>query len=82
MQNTGEVIFKVFFASFYISKLAMLLFVGLITFALGVLVGRPKKTGYFPEPSRELDNNKNDEYTDKTKTKSNTLSDDDREYIN
>lgn len=82
MQNTGEVLFKVFFASFYISKLAMLLIVGLVTFILGILVGRPKKTGYFQGSDRDHDAPDDDIIHPSTKNKSNTLSDDDREYIN
>jgi uncharacterized integral membrane protein len=73
MQNTGAVYFDFLWATFRMSKLVVLLFVAVISFVLGVLVGRPKKVkrlgGDFTDPDLNEGN-------------SNTLSDDDKEYIN
>lgn len=73
MQNAGAVYFKFLWATFLMSKLLVLLFVAAISFVLGVLVGRPKKV-------RKLGG----DYTDGNYDKGNpnTLSDDDKDYIN
>jgi uncharacterized integral membrane protein len=72
-QNTGRTDFEFLWTTFSVSKLLVLLTVALIAFILGVLVGRPKKIkrlgGEFTEGNLD-------------KGKSNTLSDEDREYIN
>jgi uncharacterized integral membrane protein len=72
MQNTGTVRFTILFVDMYVSKLVMLFLVALIAFILGVLVGRPKTVrrlgGDFPDGEAE----------DKP---SDTLSDEDRDYI-
>ena len=73
MQNTGRVNFEFLWATFWMSKLVMLFFVGAISFVLGVLVGRPKRI-------RKLSGDFIDGNLDKGK--SGTLSDDDKEYIN
>lgn len=73
MQNTEPVTFSFLWATFRISKLVMMVAVGVVAFILGVLVGRPsrvKKLGgtYIEgEHQREAPN---------------TLSDEDKEYIN
>lgn len=72
MQNTEPVKFTILFGTFYISKLAALLSFSVVTFILGILVGRPKK-------ARSIANNDNDD--DYTNDKFDTLSDEDREYI-
>lgn len=72
MQNTDKVLFKFLFADFMISKLVLLLIVAIVSFIIGVLVGRPGKPKYIPGQVEETDNFKN---------KTNTLSDEDREYI-
>jgi uncharacterized integral membrane protein len=73
MQNTGTVKFTILFKDVYISKLVMLTLVSVFGFILGFLVGRPKTVrrlgGDFNDP------NQTDERTD-------TLSDEDKEYIN
>ncbi|MDP9080563.1 MAG: hypothetical protein M3O71_24320 [Bacteroidota bacterium] len=73
MQNTGRVNFEFLWATFWMSKLVMLFFVAAISFALGFMVGRPKRV-------KKLGG----DYTDTNSDKSNssTLSDDDKEYIN
>lgn len=73
MQNTGRVNFSFLWATFWMSKLVVLFFVAAISFVLGVLVGRPKRV-------KKLGG----DFTDSTadKSNSNTLSDDDKEYIN
>ncbi len=72
MQNNDPVTFKFLFAKFYISKLLMLLLVALVAFIVGVLVGRPGKPKYIPGQLAEGEEDKKE---------SNTLSDEDREYI-
>jgi uncharacterized integral membrane protein len=73
MQNTGRVNFDFLWATFWMSKLVMLFLVAVISFVLGVLVGRPKRvkrlSGDFTDGSHDKGN-------------SNTLSDEDKEYIN
>jgi uncharacterized integral membrane protein len=72
VQNTGPVYFSFLWATFRLSKLVMLLITAAIAFILGVLTGRPtrvKKLGddlYDHHPENE---------------NSNTLSDEDRDYI-
>ena len=73
MQNTGPVTFSFLWADFRISKLTMLLLVAIVAFIIGVLVGRPNKV-------KRLGDTPLDENTDHTNP--NTLSDEDREYIN
>lgn len=73
VQNSSVVSFKFLWATFWMSKLIMLLFVGAIFFVLGVLVGRPKrvkKLGGDFDPTISSQNN------------SSTLSEEDRDYIN
>ena len=72
MQNTDEVIFKFLFAKFYVSKLIILVIVAVIAFVIGVLVGRPGRPKYVPGQDMEIDD---------TKKTTNTLSDEDRDYI-
>ncbi|HJP62156.1 MAG TPA: hypothetical protein VJ844_01880 [Mucilaginibacter sp.] len=72
MQNTDEVTFKFLFSKFYISKLVMLLFVAIVAFIIGVLVGRPGRPKYIPGQMDDADPNK---------SQTNTLSDEDRDYI-
>ncbi|MGZ3813015.1 MAG: hypothetical protein ACXVNN_11360 [Bacteroidia bacterium] len=72
MQNTKEVPFNFLFATFYISKLVMLLAVAVVAFIVGLLVGRPGRPKYIPGQ---------DEGPDDLKKNTNTLSDEDRDYI-
>jgi uncharacterized integral membrane protein len=73
MQNTDRDYLKFLWATFWMSKLVMLFFVAAISFVLGVLVGRPKRI-------KKLGGDFTDSNADKSS--SNTLSDDDKEYIN
>jgi uncharacterized integral membrane protein len=73
MQNTDRVRFSFLFSDFMVSKLIVLLAVAIIGFIVGVLVGRPRRTKYIPNPDVEVDG---------VKKHPNTLSDEDREYIN
>jgi uncharacterized integral membrane protein len=72
-QNTGTVKFTILFKDVYISKLVMLTLVSVFGFILGFLVGRPKRItrlgGDFSDPNQ-------------TEDKTDTLSDEDKEYIN
>lgn len=73
MQNSGAVYFKFLWATFLMSKLVVLFVVAAISFVLGILVGRPKKV-------KKLGGDSNVNNIDKSD--SNTLSDDDKNYIN
>jgi uncharacterized integral membrane protein len=72
MQNTEEVNFNFLFSTFRISKLLMLTAVTVVAFVIGILVGRPGKPKYLKG---------NDEENEYKKKQSNTLSDEDRDYI-
>lgn len=72
MQNTKEVPFTFLFATFYVSKLVMLLMVAIVSFIVGVMVGRPSRPKYIQ--GREED-------PEELKTKTDTLSQEDRDYI-
>ncbi|WP_214070197.1 hypothetical protein [Mucilaginibacter sp. dw_454] len=72
MQNTEPVRFTILFGSFYVSKLAALLTFGVVAFILGIMVGRPKK-------ARSIGGGRPYEGDDDDDT--DTLSDEDREYI-
>ncbi len=73
MQNTGPVIVSFLWATFRMSKLVMMVAVGVVAFILGFLVGRPSRVkklgGTFIEGEHQREN-------------PNTLSDEDKEYIN
>lgn len=73
MQNTGTEKFTILFKDVYISKLAVLTLVSAFAFILGFLVGRPKTI-------RRLGGNNDGPY--ETDDKTDTLSDEDKEYIN
>ncbi|MDB5017218.1 MAG: hypothetical protein JWQ84_2050 [Mucilaginibacter sp.] len=73
MQNTGSINFQFLWATFTISKLIVFALIALIAFVLGVMVGRPKRV-------KLLGGDLTDANSDKTK--SNTLSDEDKDYIN
>jgi hypothetical protein len=72
MQNTKEVPFNFLFATFYVSKLVMLLTVAIVSFIVGVLVGRPGRPKYVPGGDQE---------PEEQKPNSDTLSQEDRDYI-
>jgi uncharacterized integral membrane protein len=72
MQNTEDVNFNFLFSTFRISKLIMLTAVAVVAFVIGILVGRPGKPKYLKV---------NDEENEYEKKQSNTLSDEDRDYI-
>ncbi|GAA4340376.1 hypothetical protein GCM10023149_51720 [Mucilaginibacter gynuensis] len=73
MQNNNEVPFTILFTTTYISKLVVLSGVAVVAFILGVIVGRPKKAKYDIEAYHDNVLNKD---------KPDTLSDEDRDYIN
>lgn len=77
MQNTEPVKFTFLFSTFYIPKLVMLTAVSVVAFILGVLVGRPKRV-------KKLGNDLHDESPDLNNKNgsTNTLSSEDRDYIN
>ena len=72
MQNTKEVPFNFLFATFYVSKLVMLLAVAIVSFIIGVLIGRPGRPKYVPGRDEEIE---------EPKSNTDTLSQEDRDYI-
>ncbi|WP_184541712.1 LapA family protein [Mucilaginibacter sp. FT3.2] len=72
-QNTDNVTFAFLFMNFRISKLTIMIVMTVIGFILGYLVGRPKKAKYDIEAYHDNIHQKEDK---------NTLSDEDRDYIN
>jgi hypothetical protein len=72
MQNADSVPFKFLFWKSYTSKLAVLLIVAVVSFIVGILVGRPGRPKYIPGQVQDSDPNKK---------QPDTLSDEDREYI-
>ena len=73
MQNADNVPFTFLFAKFYASKLVVMVIVAIIGFIIGVLIARPGKPKYIPGQVEDPGN---------PKKASDTLSDEDREYIN
>lgn len=71
MQNTDEVKFTFLFTDMYIPKLVMLTLVSVVAFILGILVGRPIKVKRLGDDANAKKNGL-----------SNTLSDEDKNYIN
>lgn len=73
MQNTDTVRFSFLWATFQISKLVMMTAVSVVAFILGVLVGRPSRVKKLGGTFIEGEHQREDP---------NTLSDEDKEYIN
>ena len=73
MQNTDEVYLKFLFATFRVSKLVMMLVVAVTGFVLGLIIAWPKKQKFDIGGYHDAIHDKNN--TD-------TLSDEDKEYIN
>ena len=72
MQNTGPMWLKVLWMQFNVSKLFVMLFVAIIAFVLGWLVGRPKRRFNLSETTGGAD--ANTDHPD-------TLSEEDKHYI-
>lgn len=73
MQNTDTVRFSFLWATFQISKLVMMTIVSVVAFILGVLVGRPSRVKKLGGTFIEGEHQREDP---------NTLSNEDKEYIN
>jgi hypothetical protein len=73
MQNRGPMFFSVLFFHMYISKLFAMLFVAIVAFVLGYLAGRPRR-------AIKLGGNGSD--SDPDHSNPNTLSEEDKDYIN
>ena len=77
MQNGQEAKFNIlFFYGVYVSKLSILLVVALASFAAGVAIAQPRK---YKIDTTSIHDDEEGEYLNK---KTNTLSDEDRDYIN
>ena len=72
MQNSDSVPFKFLFWKSYASKLTVMLIVAVVSFIIGVMIGRPGRPKYVPGQVQDSDPNKKEQ---------DTLSDEDREYI-
>lgn len=72
MQNTERIWFKILFFTVPVSKMIMLLSSAVAGFIIGWLAGRPKRKYRLSEPNRTATGNKED---------SDTLSDEDKNYI-
>ncbi|WP_461452976.1 LapA family protein [Mucilaginibacter sp.] len=73
MQNTESVTFSFLWATFRMSKLVMMTAVAIVAFILGVLVGRPSRVKKLGGTFIEGEHQREDP---------DTLSDEDKEYIN
>ncbi len=74
MQNTDEIKVTLLFTQVYIPKLVIFTAFAVVAFILGVMVGRPRKLKRVEDFDRHED-------TD-APPKGQTLSDEDRDYIN
>jgi hypothetical protein len=72
MQNTDTVRFDFLFWTSRPSKLVVLLIIAVVSFIIGVMVGRPGRPKYIPGQVQDPEVNKKED---------DTLSDEDREYI-
>jgi hypothetical protein len=79
MQNNESAKFNIlFFYGVYVSKLSVLLFVSIASFVAGIVIAQPKK---YKIDTSHHDNEEEGEDEEIQKPKSNTLSDEDRDYI-
>ncbi len=81
MQNNESVYFNVLFFTAHTSKLVMMLVVAVIAFIIGYLTGRPKRTKFNNNIGRSYDEHNDTMHEGTTKPNTDTLSDEDREYI-
>ena len=77
MQNRDAVKFTLLFSTSYVSKITIMLAMSVIGFILGFMVGRPSSGKY---KHTSYDDEKPANTTEELKP--NTLSDDDRDYLN
>lgn len=81
MQNADPVSFKVLFFETTTSKLLMMAVVAIIGFIIGYLVGRPKRTRFAQEMDHGYDEHDDARSGGSGRPNTNTLSDEDRDYI-
>jgi uncharacterized integral membrane protein len=81
MQNSDPVFFKVLFFTTRVSKLVMMLIVAIVAFIIGYLVGRPKRTILSKDYDHGYDEHDDRTHDGNVKPNTNTLSDEDRDYI-
>ncbi|MBU0696435.1 MAG: hypothetical protein KKE39_07890 [Bacteroidetes bacterium] len=86
MQNTDQVMFTILWKEIYVSKLLMMLIVTVFGFIIGVIVARPKKKKEIISTSKEVPSevhqNSNEDTDYISMKKPNTLSNEDKDYIN
>lgn len=81
MQNSDPVYFKVLFFTTRTSKLMMMLIVAIIAFIIGFMVGRPKRTILSKDYNHGYDERDSRTHEAGANNKTDTLSDEDRDYI-
>jgi uncharacterized protein HemY len=81
MQNNDPVYFKVLFFTTRTSKLLMMLIVAIVAFVIGYLIGRPKRTILSKDYDHGYEERDDRTHDGSIKPKTDTLSDEDREYI-
>jgi uncharacterized membrane protein YciS (DUF1049 family) len=80
MQNNEPAKFNIlFFSGAYVSKLSVLLFVAIASFVAGIVIAQPKK---YKIDTNHYQADEDDDSEQPRQTKHNTLSDEDRDYIN
>lgn len=73
MQNQGKISFAVLWMNFYVSKLFVMLVVAIVAFVIGYLAGRPKRRFNLSETTAGSIHDSEEP---------DTLSEEDRNYIN
>jgi len=80
MQNNQPAKFNIlFFYGAYVSKLSVLLFVTVVSFVAGIVIAQPKK---YKIDTSHYEDDEDEEGDEPRRIKPNTLSDEDRDYIN
>jgi uncharacterized membrane protein YciS (DUF1049 family) len=80
MQNNQPAKFNILFIyGAYVSKLSVLLFVAIVSFVAGIVIAQPKK---YKIDTNHYEGDEDEEEDAPRQTKPNTLSDEDRDYIN
>jgi uncharacterized integral membrane protein len=73
MQNTRPILFTILFWDVHISGLVMMAIVAIVSLVIGIMIGRPTKVRF---------DDSHPSFSNPTGNDPNTLSDEDRDYIN